>query len=195
MTQDAPKRPGRPPKIRNTEEMENPMTEATENTAENHYTAPVSRGLREAAIRAAELREKMRDDSSDPTMYDDFYIDPRKIPEGWDYNWKRESIAGMTDDEHMIEMRGLGWEPVDVRRHPEMMPPGYVGAIRKRGMILMERPMEISDMAKQREIATARELVVQKEKSLGIAPAGTIERDKSKTGVRKSYEPMQIPRT
>lgn len=197
MTIEAKKGPGRPPKSRIIDEVEPKMTELRTiegESVQDSNTAPVTRGLREAALRAQELRDKMRDDSMDPTMYDEFYIDPRKIPEGWDYNWKRESIAGMTDQDHMIEMRGLGWEPVDARRHPEMMPTGYSGAIRKKGMILMERPLEISEIAKARETAVARELVSQKEKALGIAPSGTFERDKSKTGVRKSYEPMNIPR-
>jgi len=61
-------------------------------------------------------------------------------------------------------------------------------------MILMERPKEITAIAQDRELSTARELVNQKEKALGIAPAGTFERDRKQTGIRKSYEPMQVPR-
>jgi hypothetical protein len=187
-----PGRPARTPIIERTEET---MTELRETNKDELGMAPVTRGLREAALRADELRARMNDDSMDPSMYDEFYIDPRKIPEGWDYNWKRESIAGMTDEQNMLEMRSGGWEPVDTRRHPDMMPIGHNGAIRKKGMILMERPKEITNIAQGRELATARELVNQKEKALGIAPAGTFERDRKQTGVRKSYEPMQVPRT
>jgi hypothetical protein len=100
----------------------------------------------------------------------------------------------MTDEQNMLEMRSGGWEPVDTRRHTDMMPIGHSGAIRKKGMILMERPKEITNIAQGRELATARELVNQKEKALGIAPAGTFERDRKQTGVKRSYEPMQIPR-
>jgi hypothetical protein len=194
MSETIKRGPGRPAKTPIIEQMDEKMTEVRENIASELGVAPVTRGLREAAIRAEELRARMNDDSMDPSMYDEFYIDPRKVPEGWDYNWKRESIAGMTDEQHMIEMRSGGWEPVDTRRHPDMMPIGHTGAIRKKGMILMERPKEITDMAKERELYTARELVNQKEKALGIAPAGTFERDRKQTGIRKSYEPMQVPR-
>lgn len=194
MSETIKRGPGRPAKTPIIEQMDEKMTEVRENIAPEMGVAPVTRGLREAAIRAEELRARMNDDSMDPSMYDEFYIDPRKVPEGWDYNWKRESIAGMTDEQHMIEMRSGGWEPVDTRRHPDMMPIGHTGAIRKKGMILMERPKEITDMAKERELYTARELVNQKEKALGIAPAGTFERDRKQTGIRKSYEPMQVPR-
>ena len=154
---------------------------------------PVNRGLREAALRAEELRAKMRDDQFDAQMYDEFYIDPRIIPEGWDYNWKRETIAGQVDEDHLTEMRIAGWEPVDSRRHPNMMPPNYTGPVRRKGMILMERPLEITNMAREREVATAREVVAAKERSLGMSPGGTFERDRAKTGVRKSYSPINIP--
>lgn len=170
------------------------MSDLRENAESEVVMAPVSRGLREAAIRAEELRDQMRNDNMDSSMYDEFYIDPRKIPEGWDYNWKRESIAGMTDQEHMIEMRGVGWEPVDAARHPEMMAIGYNGPVRRKGMILMERPSEITRIAMDRELATAREVVASKERALGLTPSGTFERDSRRTGINKSYEPMAVPR-
>ena len=187
--------PGRPKKDSNTSILEANMAETDKINERVVETAPVTRGLREAAIRAEELRNKMRGEQFDSQVYDEFYIDPRVIPEGWDYNWKRESIAGQIDDDHLIEMRMSGWEPVDSKRHPEMMPIGYTGPIRKKGMILMERPLEITRMAQEREVSTAREVVAAKEKALGMAPAGTFERDRSKTGVRKSYQPMNIPQS
>ena len=187
--------PGRPKKDPNNATLEANMAETDKINERMVETAPVTRGLREAAIRAEELRNKMRGEQFDSQVYDEFYIDPRVIPEGWDYNWKRESIAGQIDDDHLIEMRMSGWEPVDSKRHPEMMPIGYTGPIRKKGMILMERPLEITRMAQEREVSTAREVVAAKEKALGMAPAGTFERDRSKTGVRKSYQPMNIPQS
>lgn len=156
-------------------------------------TAPVSRGLREASLRAEEIRSKLRSEQFDSQMYDEFYIDPRIIPEGWDYNWKREFVAGQAEDDHLIEMRIAGWEPVDSKRHPQMMPVGYTGPIRKKGMILMERPMEITEMAQERERITAKEVVTAKEKALGMSPAGTFERDRRQTGVKKSYQPINVP--
>jgi hypothetical protein len=195
MVDEAKRGPGRPKKEQNHSIIEANMAETDKNTNRIVETSPVSRGLREAAIRAEELRNKMRNDQYDSQMYDEFYIDPRVIPEGWDYNWKREFVAGQSEDDHLIEMRVAGWEPVDAKRHPDMMPVGYSGPVRKKGMILMERPLEITRMAQDREAATAREVVVAKEKALGMAPAGTFERDRAKTGVRKSYQPMNIPQS
>jgi len=153
---------------------------------------PAVRGIREASIRAEQLRRKMEEDGGNSDVHDDFYIDPRKIPEGWDYNWKRHTVANMPDPAYETELLQAGWETVDASRHPDMVPPGYKGPIIRKGMILMERPKEISDMAKDRENRNARELVYNKERELGIAPKGTFNRD---GGVKKSYSPMDIPRT
>jgi len=164
-----------------------------EEVKEMKTLAPVSRGLREAALRAEELRSRMSEQQNDPSMYDEFYIDPRVIPEGWDYNWKRHSTAGMEDDTYATELRQAGWEAVPAERHPELVPIGAKGAIIRKGMILMERPEEISNMAKQRELATAREAVAAKERALGQVPMGSYERNDRASGIRKSYGPMSIP--
>lgn len=165
-----------------------------ETDVETVAAKPVVRGLREASIRAEQLRKKMEEDGGNNDFHDDFYIDPRKIPEGWDYNWKRHTVANMPDPAYETELLQAGWEAVDATRHPDMVPPGYKGPIIRKGMILMERPKEISDMAKDRENRNARELVYNKERELGIAPKGTFERD-GRTGVKKSFGPMDIPRT
>jgi hypothetical protein len=59
-------------------------------------------------------------------------------------------------------------------------------------MILMERPAEISEMARQRDISIARQVVADQNQALGLAKPGTFDTDR-KT-VRKSYAPMSIPR-
>ena len=68
---------GRTPKfMRDLSEQEAPnMSE--NNTAEQ----PKARGLREASMRAAELREKMRTNQQAPDEYNEFYISPTVIPE------------------------------------------------------------------------------------------------------------------
>jgi hypothetical protein len=168
--------------------------EEAEMTTETHEPAK-ARGIREAALRAEEIRNRIRNTGSDDIgdMYDEFYISPTVIPDGWDYNWKRKVVAGYEDKEHTIEMLQAGWEPVDASRHPEMMPAGYKGAIERKGMVLMERPKEISDLAKQRELATAKKAVSDKEQALGLSRSGEFERGRK--SVSKSYAPVEIPRS
>lgn len=181
---DPVKRPiGRPPKS-------NLIDTAEEITAMNTETPAKSRGLREAAIRAEELRERFRKKENNLDLHDDFYIDPATIPDGWDYNWKRKTIAGATDPAYETELAQEGWEPVDASRHPELMPLGYKGFIERKGMILMERPAEISRMAEQRDLANAREAVEVRERAIGAARPGEFEAERRT--VKKSYAP--IPR-
>jgi hypothetical protein len=89
-------------------------------------------------------------------------------------------------------MYKVGWEPVPSKRHPEMMPIGYNGAIERKGMMLMERPSEISDMAKDRELSMARQAVSDKEQAIGIARGSAYEQGRKTVG--KSYGPMAVPR-
>lgn len=202
------RKPGRPKKVENAH-MEPPVSlmaairdtvedEQQEITMESQSlemrAAPVARGVREAAIRAEQIRNRMRDNEPDATMYDKFYIDPRDIPDGWDYNWKRYETLGQTDGSYEVELAQAGWEAVDVSRHPHMMPANHKGPIIREGMILMERPAEISNRAKFLELQEARRVVKEKERALGLAPAGTFDRDPRRSGVTKEYIPMEIPK-
>lgn len=202
------RKPGRPKKVEMAQiDNTSPIIEAVRETLnglnqeidmENQYietkSAPVARGVREAAIRAEQIRNRLRDNEPDATMYDKFYIDPRDIPDGWDYNWKRYETLGQTDGSYEVELAQAGWEAVDVSRHPHMMPANHKGPIIREGMILMERPAEISNRAKFLELQEARRVVKEKERALGLAPMGTFDRDPRRSGVTKEYIPMEIPK-
>jgi hypothetical protein len=149
-----------------------------------------------AALRAAELREHLGDDLGDGV--DEFYIDPRIIPDGWSYEWKRYTTLGAQDPSYQVSLARGGWEAVPASRHPELMPDNWKGAhIERKGMILMERPAEITEQVKAREERKARDQVGQKEQQLYGAPAGQFQRDNKGNPlvkVAKSYEPMAIPK-
>jgi hypothetical protein len=182
--------PGRPPKYLS--ETDNFGEQIMNVEAKETTEAPKMRGVREAAVRTEELRARLRINDPDKALHDDFYIDPAEIPEGWDYNWKRKSTAGQIDEEYQVELAQDGWEPVDTARHPYMMPKGYRGAIERKGMILMERPAEISEMVRQRDIAAARQVVIDQNQALGQSTPGTF--DTNNKTVRKNYGPVNIPR-
>jgi hypothetical protein len=114
-------------------------------------------------------------------------------PELWIYEWKRETIMNQEDRSNMAECLRTGWTAVPVERHPEMMQAGAVGAIRKKGMILMERPKEINDEVKQLAVAAARnEIKIKAGQTNG---QGLLGREDAKVSPKtsRSYEPMQIP--
>lgn len=148
-----------------------------------------------AARRAAELRDHGALDEDGSVS--EFYIDPKVIPDGWSYEWKRLTVLGATDPGYQVNLARAGWEPVPASRHPELMPDSNRGnTIERSGQILMERPKEITDAAYEREYRKARGQVRGKEEQLHGAPAGQFGRDNKGSPlvkVGKSYEAIPIP--
>ncbi len=112
-----------------------------------------------------------------------FDIPKDEIPEGSSYEWKRYSVSGLTGDHdpfYLASMRRQGWEPVDPRRHPDWVPPGYDKPyILRDGLILMERPMELTNQARQEMKSLAKTQVKEAEQRLGLTPKDTMTRDHS----------------
>lgn len=172
--------PGRPP---------NPRPEVR---AEMRDDDPRAR----AAKRAAEVRQNQPNGSlEEPT--DRFAIDASVIPEGWSYEWKRDTFFNKEDPAYQVQLRRMGWEPVPASRHPEMMPVGSSDPnIRRDGMVLMERPAELTEEVRALERKRAREQVKSKEEQLAGAAPGQFERsnkDQPLVKVKKTYEPVPIP--
>ena len=111
-------------------------------------TATTEESPRErAARRAAELRGHDTDIGDDGS--DEYYIELGIIPEGWSYEWKVRTVLGAEDPAHQVALARKGWEIVPASRHPELMPMGYKGVeITRKGMVLMERPLEITEEAR-----------------------------------------------
>ena len=148
-----------------------------------------------AARRAAEIRNHVgtMDEGTD-----EFYVPPEEIPDGWTYEWKRKSVFGKEDPAHQVALARKGWEPVPASRHPSMMPDsGGYNTIERKGMILMERPQEVTEEARIAEMRRARMQVRQKEEHLNSAPSGQFERNNKENSlvkVKKSYEAVPIPK-
>jgi hypothetical protein len=146
-----------------------------------------------AERRAAEIRK--HNEGASTGEADRFFIDPRMIPDGWSYEWKRKTLWGKEDTAHDVEMSRLGWEAVPVTRHPELMPKGNFQTIERDGMILMERPKVLTDEAHAANLRRARQQVRAKEAQLSQSPDGTLPRDedaRTRPVIKKSYEAMPI---
>lgn len=146
-----------------------------------------------AERRAAEIRK--HNEGQNFGEADRFAIDPRMIPDGWSYEWKRKTLWGKEDPAHDVEMARLGWEPVPASRHPELMPKGNYQTIERDGMILMERPKVLTDEAHSANLKKARLQVKAKEAQLNQAPDGTLPRDedpRTRASIKKSFEAMPI---
>lgn len=145
-----------------------------------------------AEARAAEIRNN-RGNMDDGI--DEFYVDPASVPDGWSYEWKRNTLLGKEDPAYQVQLARGGWEAVPADRHPEMMPVGNYATIERKGMILMERPLSLTKEAKEIELRRARNQVRAKEQQLANTPEGTMTRqhDSVRPSVRKSFEPVPIP--
>jgi hypothetical protein len=149
-----------------------------------------------ASLRAAEVRGHLGDKGLDEGS-DEFYIDRTIIPDGWDYEWKMVTVTGKEFPAHQLNLARHGWEPVPRDRHPELMPQGSQDAhVTRNGLVLMERPLELTEEAKNIELKKARVQVRAKEEQLSSPPPGTFDRvNKSDPliKVKKSYVQEAIP--
>lgn len=145
-----------------------------------------------AAARAAAIREHIGDLDEGT---DEFYIPPSIVPEGWNYEWKRHMIWNQEDPAYTVQLAREGWEPVPASRHPEMMPKTWTeSTIMRKGMVLMERPSEISEEIRRIELKRARQQVRIKEQQIAGTPDGTLTRDdpRVRPNIKKSFD-MPIP--
>ena len=145
---------------------------------------------READHEPAHESPRVRTRSRKATVNEDmFYIPVEEIPEGSSYEWKRYSVNGQQDPFYLAGMRQQGWEPVDPKRHPNWVPPGYAEPnIIKGGMILMERPIELTQEARRETRALAKQQMVEAEQRLGMTPKDTLTRQHAEVAPRITKE-------
>jgi hypothetical protein len=148
-----------------------------------------------AARRAAEIMGHL--DGALEEGQDELALDAIQVPEGWTYEWKRQTVYGKGDPSYDSKLARTGWEVVPASRHPQMMPKGHRGAISRDGLVLMERPQAITDRVKKIMYERARGAVRLKEQQLNESPEGTFERvderGRPTARVRTTHSPVEIP--
>jgi len=210
-TSEAPRRRGRRKKeevlqtvdsVAETMDFGQEITVSAADPAPRPMRQPMREPMREddlarAQRRAAEIMGTI--DTLDDGV-DEFRINPKMIPDGWTYEWKRKTVMGQEDVGYQTSLARMGWDPVNVNKdhdHRALMGADWKGrTIERKGMILMERPKVITEEARRLERQRARGQVTIKEEQLSAAPPGQFERnnkDSSLAKVKKGYEPMPIP--
>jgi len=78
---------------------------------------------------------------------DKYAIDPRIIPDGWVYEWKRHSVYNQPDPAYEAELQNNGWRFVSPSRHPGVFLAANTDAqiIVRDGLALMCRPKILND--------------------------------------------------
>lgn len=137
---------------------------------EREIARPVRHGRVEAMARdGTTVLSRKRKASGDM-----FTIDQAIIPPGWDYQWNPYTVMGENQIDSQIAMAENGWRPVPAERQPGMfMPEGHKGSVIRGGLILEERPMELTLEAKEEERLKARAQIRDAKETLGLSmPAG-----------------------
>jgi hypothetical protein len=149
---------------------------------------------RESAHVADHVEPRVRTRRRKTTVNEDqFFIPMDEIPEGLNYEWKRWENVGQQDPFYIASMREQGWEPVNPKRHPTWVPPGYNEPhIIKGGQILMERPMELTLEARKELRQLSRTQVKEAEQRLGMTPKGEMTRELSEVAPRITKELVRM---
>lgn len=136
---------------------------------------PKAKAANRESVHAAPVRTRRR---KNVESEDQFWLPIDEIPEDTTYEWKRISVMGQEDPFYLARQREQGWEPVRADRHPNWLPPGYDQPhIIKGGLILMERPKELTDEARREERQLAKKQVREAEARLGMTPRGEMTRN------------------
>lgn len=133
-------------------------------------------------------RERTRKRKGD---YDDFWVDLSKKPDDQDWNWKRFETYGQPDRQNVVAMGENGWEPVDATIFED----GRSGPLENKGLVLCERPKELSEEARREENAKAAAQLRNKEAIFGQSLAPSDPRDASprtRPSIQRAYAPMEV---
>lgn len=107
---------------------------------------------------------------------DKWYVE---APPGWSYEWKTLTVWNKEFPAYQNSLLRRGWEPVPAARHRDKVHPDYRGeVIIQEGLILMERPLELTIRAREREKRKSLDAVFRSEQKLVEAPEGTAPRDR-----------------
>lgn len=108
---------------------------------------------------------------------DELFVDPSEIPDGFSVEWKRASIYGKEDNEHLIGLEKDGWEPASPKDFPSRVGKNYKGtSVRHKDLILMIRPKELTQEALYEDRVNATRQVKTKLEEIGLSKPGEMQR-------------------
>lgn len=93
---------------------------------------------------------------------------------GWDYQWENLRVAGQpVEASTTVTTYEAGWRPVQAKGHwMRMCPPGWDKPnVERDGMMLMKRPMSLTNEARNEDYNIALEQEGSKLSSAGLGPS------------------------
>ncbi len=108
------------------------------------------------------------------TSTDIFHIPDEIVPKNYSYQWNVMEVLGRAEISAQLGMLENGWRNVPAGRHKGMfMPEGTAddAAIIRDGLVLQERPIELTMEARAEEYAKAGGLMRDSQQQLGLTKA------------------------
>lgn len=150
-------------------------------------------GGRDTVVRSSEKKTRR----SKLDHVDELYVDPKEIPDGFTIEWKRYTTLGKVDQEWQIGLEKDGWEPAQPKDFPSRVGKNFTGnVVTHKDLILMIRPIELTQEAKTEDKVNAHRQVKTKFEELGLSKAGEAPRvdsaGRSLTKVNVSYDKIPV---
>ena len=114
-------------------------------------------------VRDGSLRSRSRRRRADDNA---LYVPEEYKQPGMSYEWKKESVLGQEDPSYMSSQMENGWEPVALEKMPRFGRKGEVGVVRREGLVLCERPVELTREAEEEELERARNVVLNNQRKM-----------------------------
>ena len=137
---------------------------------------------------------------------DQFGLPPHLPQPGWSMEWKRDTVYGESDPGYASLLGQVGWEHVMYEQHPGWFAPEFddkgqprKGPVRRQGLMLMERPLVLTEEAKRDDKRKADERVGSAKQqytkiAVGTASAADFLRDApNATYIRQSVDNNILP--
>lgn len=132
----------------------------------------------------------------------DKYALPQQVIEkfaqaGWSLEWKRCSTFNKEDEFYQTSLQENGWQGVNVNEIPGFMPSGYSGSIVREGLMLMKRPMYLTEEARREDKEQAQGAIRTNDAKFMSNQPGQMPRQhpsaRAVTMINKDYAPTDIP--
>lgn len=120
---------------------------------------------------------------------DKFYVHPGDIPDGMSYQWIAVTVMGFQQTQSLASFDMNGWRPVPISRYP-----GRYAPISKKssdpiiieGLMLVERPIELTVEARTEEVMEARNLIRTRNEQFNPRLPGALDGRHRGTGLKAS---------
>lgn len=102
---------------------------------------------------------------------DQFHIPDELKENGWDYQWNVKSVLNEENIGIQIRDAENGWRSVPAEREGfsgRFMPAGHKGAIERGGLVLCERPMELTEEARREDRINANSQRADNRRRFGL---------------------------